>query len=55
MVHISFRTNPLGLKGVLAKRYGELVHDLWNGGYRSIAPVKLRVCLFFLHMINSSS
>jgi len=36
------RTNPLGLKGLLAKRYGELVHDLWNGVYRSIAPVKLR-------------
>eukprot|EP00795_Rhopilema_esculentum_P015115 gene15115-6296_t len=36
------RTNPLGLKGILAKRYGDLVYDLWNGLYRSIAPVKLR-------------
>jgi len=38
------KTNPLGMKGLLAKRYGDLVTDLWNGIYRSIAPVKLRVC-----------
>lgn len=36
------KTNPLGMKGYLAKRYGDLVVDLWNGMYRSIAPVKLR-------------
>ena len=39
------KTNPLGMKGLLAKRYGDLVTDLWNGIYRSIAPVKLRVRL----------
>ena len=39
----NFRTNPLGMKGILAKRYGDLMADLWSGLYRSIAPVKLRV------------
>ena len=36
------KSNPLGMKGVLAKRYGDLIIDLWSGIYRSIAPVKLR-------------
>ena len=31
------------MKGILAKRYGDLILDLWSGFYRSIAPVKLRV------------
>ncbi|XP_071486831.1 ubiquitin carboxyl-terminal hydrolase 32-like [Diadema antillarum] len=35
-------TNPLGMKGHLAKRYGDLVNDLWAGTTRSIAPLKLR-------------
>lgn len=39
------KTNPLGMKGVLAKRYGDLIIDLWSGIYRSIAPVKLRCTL----------
>lgn len=37
------RTNPLGMKGNIAKRYGEVVQDLWGTCYRSIAPLKLRV------------
>ncbi|XP_047141245.1 ubiquitin carboxyl-terminal hydrolase 32 isoform X2 [Hydra vulgaris] len=36
------KTNRLGMKGVLAKKYGDLTADLWSGFYRSIAPVKLR-------------
>ena len=31
------------MKGILAKRYGDLILDIWSGFYRSIAPVKLRV------------
>lgn len=36
------KTNPLGMKGNIAKRYGEVVQDLWSGNCRSIAPLKLR-------------
>ncbi|XP_071945533.1 ubiquitin carboxyl-terminal hydrolase 32-like isoform X2 [Antedon mediterranea] len=35
-------TNPLGMKGHIARRYGELVNDLWAGNAKSIAPLKLR-------------
>ena len=27
----------------MAKRYGELVQDLWNGRSKSITPLKFRV------------
>ncbi len=37
------RTNPLGMKGHIAQRYGELVKDLWAGTSKSIAPLKFRV------------
>ena len=41
---ISFhRTNPLGMKGHIARRYGDLTQDLWSGSSRSLAPLKLRV------------
>eukprot|EP00045_Choanoeca_perplexa_P016366 m.219923 g.219923 ORF g.219923 m.219923 type:complete len:1694 (+) comp17238_c0_seq1:227-5308(+) len=33
--------NPLGYKGVVAKRYGDLVRQLYDGR-RSVAPLKLR-------------
>ena len=33
------------MKGNIAKRYGEVVQDLWGTSYRSIAPLKLRVSL----------
>ncbi|KAI6646793.1 Ubiquitin carboxyl-terminal hydrolase 32-like [Oopsacas minuta] len=36
------KTNPLGTKGVLARRYGELVHDLWSGNNRAVAPLKFK-------------
>ena len=31
------------MKGVLAMRYGELINDLWKGGNKCVAPLKLRV------------
>ncbi|XP_077995197.1 ubiquitin carboxyl-terminal hydrolase 32-like isoform X2 [Glandiceps talaboti] len=36
------RSNPLGMKGHIARRYGDLVQDLWSGTAKSIAPLKLR-------------
>ena len=43
------RDNPLGTGGVLAKRYGELVDDLWTGNSKSITPLKFRVSLRLVH------
>jgi ubiquitin carboxyl-terminal hydrolase 6/32 len=37
------RTNPLGMKGNIAKKYGELIHDMWSGTAKTIPPLKLRV------------
>ena len=36
------RSNPLGMKGHIAKRYGDLVRDIWTGDNRTVAPIKLR-------------
>ncbi|KAL3857432.1 hypothetical protein ACJMK2_012103, partial [Sinanodonta woodiana] len=36
------RVNPLGMKGHIAQRYGELVKDMWSGSSKTIAPLKLR-------------
>ena len=36
------RTNPLGMKGHIAKRFGDLVRDMWTAEARTIAPIKLR-------------
>ena len=47
MLMLLFRSNPLGARGNLAQRYGELVKDLWSASARSIAPLKLRVNLHF--------
>ncbi|KRT78925.1 Peptidase, partial [Oryctes borbonicus] len=38
-------TNPLGTKGQVAKRYAELCRDLWAGSTRSVAPIRLRLCV----------
>ncbi|XP_022103734.1 ubiquitin carboxyl-terminal hydrolase 32-like isoform X2 [Acanthaster planci] len=35
-------TNPLGMKGHVAKRYGDLIRELWAGNAKSVAPLKLR-------------
>jgi len=37
------RDNPLGMKGNIAKDYGDLVRDIWKGKSRTIAPLRLRV------------
>ena len=31
------------MKGHMARRYGDLVEDLWSGSSKSLAPLKLRV------------
>ncbi|XP_005089176.1 ubiquitin carboxyl-terminal hydrolase 32 [Aplysia californica] len=36
------RDNPLGMKGHIAQRYGELIKDLWGGTSKTVAPLKLR-------------
>ncbi|ESO97937.1 hypothetical protein LOTGIDRAFT_153048 [Lottia gigantea] len=36
------RNNPIGMKGHIAQRYGDLVKDIWSGTSRTIAPLKLR-------------
>lgn len=35
------KTNPLGCKGTVARRYGDLISQLWSGK-SSVAPVQLR-------------
>ena len=48
-----FRANPLGMKGHIAQRYGELVKDMWSGSTKTTAPLKLRVMLMpkFVHLV----
>lgn len=41
--------NPLGMKGNIAKDYGELVRDIWKGRSRTIAPLRLRVNNILYH------
>ncbi|XP_062341331.1 ubiquitin carboxyl-terminal hydrolase 32-like isoform X2 [Osmerus eperlanus] len=36
------RTNPIGMKGHMAKCYGDLVQELWSGTQKNLAPLKLR-------------
>lgn len=38
------RTNPIGMRGHMAKCYGDLVQELWSGTQKNLAPLKLRVC-----------
>ena len=33
------RSNPLGMKGHIAKRYGDLVRDMWSGETRSASTI----------------
>ncbi|XP_045101683.1 ubiquitin carboxyl-terminal hydrolase 32-like isoform X2 [Portunus trituberculatus] len=34
--------NPCGMKGHMARQYGNLMQELWAGGARTVAPLKLR-------------
>uniref|UniRef100_A0A8C5LTF2 Ubiquitin carboxyl-terminal hydrolase 32 n=1 Tax=Leptobrachium leishanense TaxID=445787 RepID=A0A8C5LTF2_9ANUR len=36
------RQNPIGMKGHMAKCYGDLVQELWSGTQKNVAPLKLR-------------
>lgn len=47
-----YRTNPIGMRGHMAKCYGDLVMELWSGTQKNVAPLKLRVRSFItvLHM-----
>lgn len=48
------RTNPIGMKGHMAKCYGDLVQELWSGTQKNVAPLKLRVSrLKYYEMCNS--
>ncbi|XP_041972370.1 ubiquitin carboxyl-terminal hydrolase 32 isoform X2 [Aricia agestis] len=38
-------TNPLGTKGELALRFGELCNEVWTGSARSVAPLRVRACV----------
>ena len=41
-LHEINRTNPLGRKGHFAKRFGDLIREMWAGNTRTVAPIKLR-------------
>ena len=41
-----YRTNPIGMRGHMAKCYGDLVMELWSGTQKNLAPLKLRVRSF---------
>lgn len=41
-----YRTNPIGMRGHMAKCYGDLVMELWSGTQKNVAPLKLRVGSF---------
>uniref|UniRef100_A0A8C5CHN0 ubiquitinyl hydrolase 1 n=1 Tax=Gadus morhua TaxID=8049 RepID=A0A8C5CHN0_GADMO len=36
------RTNPIGMRGHMAKCYGDLAMELWSGTQKNVAPLKLR-------------
>ncbi|XP_072557158.1 ubiquitin carboxyl-terminal hydrolase 32 isoform X1 [Paramormyrops kingsleyae] len=36
------RINPIGMRGHMAKCYGDLVQELWSGTQKNVAPLKLR-------------
>lgn len=38
-------SNPLGTKGALALRYGELCKEVWSCSARSVAPLRVRWCV----------
>ncbi|CAL8129565.1 unnamed protein product [Orchesella dallaii] len=44
-MHEINRTNPLGMKGHIAKQYGDLVIQMWKGQCKTIAPFNLRLTI----------
>lgn len=45
--------NPCGMKGHMARQYGNLMQELWAGGARTVAPLKLRVSLDAFGSLNT--
>uniref|UniRef100_A0A8C8H0S9 ubiquitinyl hydrolase 1 n=1 Tax=Oncorhynchus tshawytscha TaxID=74940 RepID=A0A8C8H0S9_ONCTS len=41
-VLLLYMTNPIGMRGHMAKCYGDLVQELWSGTQKNLAPLKLR-------------
>lgn len=42
------------MKGCIAKRYGDLIHEIWRGTAKTIAPLKLRVInLYFIQSFEN--
>lgn len=44
-MHEINRTNPLGMKGHIAKQYGDLIIQMWKGQCKTIAPFNLRLTI----------
>ena len=44
--------NPCSMKGHMARQYGALVHEIWDGDAKTVAPIKLRVRLVFVHFLS---
>lgn len=44
-MHEINRTNPLGMKGHIAKQYGDLITQMWKGQCKTIAPFNLRLTI----------
>lgn len=39
----------------MAKRYGDLIHEIWSGSAKTVAPLKLRVkCLFLSKILHKN-
>lgn len=38
------------MKGCIAKRYGDLIHEIWRGTAKTIAPLKLRVIYLYAYI-----
>ncbi len=43
------RTNPLGMKGLMAKEFGNLINNLWSKKYNWTDGDQLRVCEIEIH------
>lgn len=41
------------MKGCIAKRYGDLIHEIWRGTAKTIAPLKLRVNYFCYSFVDT--
>lgn len=39
-------TNPLGMKGEIARVYGELIQAMWSGNYATANPLPFKVSIF---------